>query len=530
MAGYSLYISGTNCVFFGTTTQNLTTTIPAFTANTWYHFLVQIDWGASPNRYTQPKVSVWINGTIRVSNVTVTASYTGNYATTFQFNTGSSTSYTKYIDDFQLGQGLTNPITSMTGNITPATVDAAILNAGPSLGDALIFDGGKWIAGPSSTVAAINDLTDVVITSATTGQVLTFNGTNWINGVGTSNLDSLTDVVITSPVTNNVLQFDGTNWVNTAAPAYTLSGNSIDDLGDVVITSPSSGQILSFNGTNWINTAAPATNLDGLSDVVITSAVSSQFLRFDGTNWVNAAVAWTDVTGKPSFATVATSGSYSDLTGKPSIPVSINDLNDVDTATSSPSTNQVLAWNGTNWVPANQSGGSGGGSSSISKVTESKTASSGILTFTDIGFSGTLINVSSDLTAWIVLYDSAASRTADASRAYGTDPASGSGVLAEVYVTAGGTVKASPGTVYYNGDSTATNAIYAAVRTQAGASVNATVTVTAYTVNPVSPIISGTVPASSTASGTAGEMRYDSGYLYICIGSNTWRRTALSTW
>lgn len=31
------------------------------------------------------------------------------------------------------------------------------------------------------------------------------------------------------------------------------------------------------------------------------------------------AVAWTDVTGKPSFATIATTGAYADLTGKPSL-------------------------------------------------------------------------------------------------------------------------------------------------------------------------------------------------------------------
>ena len=30
--------------------------------------------------------------------------------------------------------------------------------------------------------------------------------------------------------------------------------------------------------------------------------------------------AWTDITGKPSFSAVATSGSYSDLTNKPAIP------------------------------------------------------------------------------------------------------------------------------------------------------------------------------------------------------------------
>lgn len=40
----------------------------------------------------------------------------------------------------------------------------------------------------------------------------------------------------------------------------------------------------------------------------------------DGTNWIDlVAPSWTNITGKPTFATVATSGSYDDLTNKPSI-------------------------------------------------------------------------------------------------------------------------------------------------------------------------------------------------------------------
>jgi len=38
------------------------------------------------------------------------------------------------------------------------------------------------------------------------------------------------------------------------------------------------------------------------------------------------------------------------------------------------------------------------------------------------------------------------------------------------------------------------------------------------------------VPASATAAGTAGSVAYDSGYLYICTATNTWKRTALTTW
>lgn len=36
-------------------------------------------------------------------------------------------------------------------------------------------------------------------------------------------------------------------------------------------------------------------------------------------------------------------------------------------------------------------------------------------------------------------------------------------------------------------------------------------------------------PASSGAAGTAGQLAYDSSYFYVCVGTNSWRRIALST-
>jgi hypothetical protein len=43
----------------------------------------------------------------------------------------------------------------------------------------------------------------------------------------------------------------------------------------------------------------------------------------------------------------------------------------------------------------------------------------------------------------------------------------------------------------------------------------------------ISPV---TAPASSTAVGTAGEVRYDANYFYICIADNSWKRFTLETW
>lgn len=37
-------------------------------------------------------------------------------------------------------------------------------------------------------------------------------------------------------------------------------------------------------------------------------------------------------------------------------------------------------------------------------------------------------------------------------------------------------------------------------------------------------------PASASATGTAGEVRWDANYIYICTATNTWKRVAIATW
>ena len=43
-------------------------------------------------------------------------------------------------------------------------------------------------------------------------------------------------------------------------------------------------------------------------------------------------------------------------------------------------------------------------------------------------------------------------------------------------------------------------------------------------------IASTGAPATATSTGTAGEIKYDSDYVYICVATNTWKRSALATW
>jgi hypothetical protein len=41
---------------------------------------------------------------------------------------------------------------------------------------------------------------------------------------------------------------------------------------------------------------------------------------------------------------------------------------------------------------------------------------------------------------------------------------------------------------------------------------------------------SGITPANASATGTAGTIIWDSGFLYVCVAANTWKRVAIATW
>ena len=90
-----------------------------------------------------------------------------------------------------------------------------------------------------------------------------------------------------------------------------------------------------------------------------------------------------------------------------------------------------------------------------------------------------LLKIAIDHPAWVRLYVDAASRTSDASRAEGTDPTPGSGVIAEVLTTTAGasTFLMSPAVFGWNNDGTPATTVYAKV-TNKEASTSRAITVT----------------------------------------------------
>ena len=43
-------------------------------------------------------------------------------------------------------------------------------------------------------------------------------------------------------------------------------------------------------------------------------------------------------------------------------------------------------------------------------------------------------------------------------------------------------------------------------------------------------LISDTVPGTAGAAGTKGQIAFESGWVYVCIATNTWQRAAIATW
>lgn len=167
----------------------------------------------------------------------------------------------------------------------------------------------------SNVQLSINDLTDVdtTTTAPNIGQVLKWNGNNWVPGndetVGGTGTDADT--------------LDGLDSSYFLNYNNLLNKPSIPSL--VSQLTNDSGYLTSYTETDPIYTASSwytTTNNSGNWDTAYSWGDHS-------TQGYLTTVGWNDISGKPSFATVATSGSYNDLLNLPTLfSGSYNDLTD----------------------------------------------------------------------------------------------------------------------------------------------------------------------------------------------------------
>ncbi|MGA1753175.1 MAG: beta strand repeat-containing protein [Pontimonas sp.] len=243
---------------------------------------------------------------------------------------------------------------------TPTLGTAAALDVGTSANNVVQLDGtaklpavdGSQLTDVIATVA-LNDVTDVTITSAADRQVLTYDSASseWINSAvayadvtGTPTLATVATTgaysdlsgapaLATVATTGAYSDLSGTPTLATVATtgAYsdlsgkpTLGTAAALDVGTSalnVVQLDASGKLPAVDGSQITGITSSIGALDQIGDVTITSVADRQVLTYDsGTSeWINSAVAYADVTGTPTLATVATTGAYSDLSGTPTL-------------------------------------------------------------------------------------------------------------------------------------------------------------------------------------------------------------------
>lgn len=100
-----------------------------------------------------------------------------------------------------------------------------------------------------------------------------------------SGLHGLSGVDVAGAVSGEVLLYDGVDWVPGGAVG-TLSG-----LSDTAVSGATSGQVLAWNESDWVPVTAAAGTLSGLTDTAVSGATSGQVLKWNGTSWVPGASA-----------------------------------------------------------------------------------------------------------------------------------------------------------------------------------------------------------------------------------------------
>lgn len=175
-------------------------------------------------------------------------------------------------------------------------------------GQVLTYDSasGEWInETPSSTLPG---LTDVNITDPADGQALVYDSASgdWVNETPASTLPSLTDVTIDgTPADNEILAYDSTSgdWINQtpaeAGLAEASHSHTTSDITDITIDgTPADNEVLAYDTTagDWINQTASEAGLaeashthttSDLTDVTITSAADGEILTYNSGAWVN---------------------------------------------------------------------------------------------------------------------------------------------------------------------------------------------------------------------------------------------------
>tara|TARA_R110002167_G_scaffold90566_4_gene243996 strand:- start:960 stop:3230 length:2271 start_codon:yes stop_codon:yes gene_type:complete len=159
---------------------------------------------------------------------------------------------------------------------------------------------------------------------------------------GASALNDLTDVDTSGVSTGDLIKYNGASWED-FTPPY-LEGATTPNTGDVAFFDANGDVITNTSGAFKFDLASSSLVIGSIKCLVIRTT--------SGTAWV-VSNASGDITRIGQSAS-AEGNVLTWVSGKAiwQVPIdTLDDLTDVDTTTAVPSNGQVLAWDGSNWVP-----------------------------------------------------------------------------------------------------------------------------------------------------------------------------------
>ena len=364
------------------------------------------------------------------------------------------------------------------------------------------YDGTTWKADGVTSSYALPTASSTVLGGIKVGSGLSINS-GVLSTSGAIALNSLSDVSTSGVTTGQVLKYNGASW----APAADSTGSSYAN-SDVDThlnqSNPTSGYVLSWNGSDyaWVAQSGGGAGTPEITWTLTANGSSDYVFSGDGfpTNQNDPTLylirgqtyKFVNNTGGHPFriqSTVAQAGGGTQYNSG----VTNNDAGNGVTLTfvvpmNAPDTLYYQctahpAMFGTiNILTQGSGGGTGLGSRSTVSATTASLANN-VAGNVDVTAykSYSLLKIKPSIAAWVTLYVDAASRTADANRVQGADPAPDAGVIAEVITTAANQeIKMSPGVLgwHQDGGGDAVNTVFCKVVNKSGSTGTCTVSLT----------------------------------------------------
>ncbi len=474
-----------------------------------------------------------VNGS---SVVTGTSNVTGNLNVTDNIDTDSRTATS-------VNSSITNQTFTLNYNGSNASaISSGIIVAGTgnsNYANIIVGGSGNWQL--KSTDGSINNFDSLVIDGTTTLSGATSLGSS----LGVSGATSLSTLSTSGAATLNSATVSGTLTVNGA----TTLNSTLDVNGAMTTQSitQDANNNLNQSGAGIINQSGSGTNALKSSSVTGTLGVSgattlSSTLGVSGATTLSSSLGVTGATTLSSTLNVSGSSSLSTLST--SGAATLNSL----TVTNNASVGGTLTVSGGATLSStlNVSGTSTLGTATITNLTATNSTLTNVVTLGvpnsgSIPSTDRLINWNANLltvgtgTGYKTMVDTDSIQTLT-NKTLSSPTMSGTVTFSStVNMTSGNLIlpnAASPslsadGQIAWDNDNDLLQ-VYTGATTKTMVDTNSTQTLSGKTVQNL--VLAGSAPGSSGATGTAGQIIYDSNYVYICTATNTWKRAALSTW